>query len=83
MWPTTCQEFLLAYVGFRFGTEVSASGWGLLMQEGPPYVRTDWWTSSFPGLTVALVSLGSAFLGDALVNVLDMELETSAFAKLV
>ncbi|HVP22760.1 MAG TPA: hypothetical protein VMS77_02460 [Conexivisphaerales archaeon] len=53
------------------------------MQEGPPYVRTDWWTSSFPGLTVALVSLGSAFLGDALVNVLDMELETSAFAKLV
>jgi peptide/nickel transport system permease protein len=76
-------EFFLTYVGLGFGIDINGSSWGLLMQEGLPYLRTDWWISFFPGLTVVVVALGFVFLGDALIHVLNPKLRSSLFAKLV
>jgi hypothetical protein len=54
---------------------------GLLVQEGLPYLTSDWWVSFFPGLTVALVALGFVFLEDALIHVLNPRLRSSLVAK--
>jgi peptide/nickel transport system permease protein len=53
------------------------------MQEGLPYLRSDWWISFFPGLTVTVVALGFVLLGDALIQVLNPKLRPGLVAKLV
>ena len=64
-------EVVISFLGFG---DPNTSTWGLLLQEGFGYVRTDWWISLFPGLAVVFCVLGFNLLGDGLSDALNPRL---------
>ncbi len=56
-------EVVVSFLGFG---DPQTSTWGLLLQEGFDKLRTTWWVSLFPGLTVVFCVLGFNLLGDGL-----------------
>lgn len=48
--------------------------WGAIVSDGRERLRTAWWISTFPGLTIALAVLGINLLGDGLRDLLDPRL---------
>jgi ABC-type dipeptide/oligopeptide/nickel transport system permease subunit len=64
-------EVVISFLGFG---DPSTSTWGLLLQEGFGYVRTEWWVSLFPGLAVVFCVLGFNLLGDGLSDALNPRL---------
>jgi len=62
----------LAALGFLgLGAQSPAPEWGLMVSNGRNYFLDAWWYPVFPGLAIALVTLGFNILGDALRDRLD------------
>jgi peptide/nickel transport system permease protein len=64
-------EVVISFLGFG---DPNTSTWGLLINEGFTYVRTQWWVSFFPGLAVVLCVLGFNLMGDGLSDALNPRL---------
>ncbi len=61
-------EASLSFVGF--GVRRPLISWGLLINEGKPYLFSAWWTSTFPGIALMLFVFSVSFFGDALQDYL-------------
>jgi len=64
-------EVVISFLGFG---DVNTSTWGLTIQEGYAYIRTQWWTAVFPGLATVFAVLGFNLLGDGLSDALNPRL---------
>jgi ABC-type dipeptide/oligopeptide/nickel transport system permease subunit len=64
-------EVVISFLGFG---DVNTSTWGLTIQEGYTYIRTEWWTTVFPGLATVFAVLGFNLLGDGLSDALNPRL---------
>jgi ABC-type dipeptide/oligopeptide/nickel transport system permease subunit len=64
-------EVVVSFLGFG---DANTSTWGLLLNEGFSFVRTDWWVSLFPGLAVVFCVLGFNLMGDGLSDALNPRL---------
>ena len=65
----------VASLGFLgIGAQPPAPEWGTMVSDGRNYIATQWWISTFPGITIALVVLGFSLLGDGLRDILDPRL---------
>lgn len=64
-------EVVVSFLGFG---DPNTSTWGLLLNEGFPYVRSTWWVSLFPGLAVVFCVLGFNLMGDGLSDALNPRL---------
>jgi len=64
-------EVVVSFLGFG---DPNTSTWGLLLNEGFPYIRTSWWVSLFPGLAVVFCVLGFNLMGDGLSDALNPRL---------
>jgi len=64
-------EVVISFLGFG---DPNTSTWGLLINEGFTYVRTEWWVSFFPGIAVVLCVLGFNLMGDGLSDALNPRL---------
>jgi ABC-type dipeptide/oligopeptide/nickel transport system permease subunit len=64
-------EVVISFLGFG---DVSASTWGLILEEGFMFVRSSWWVSLFPGIAVVFCVLGFNLLGDGLSDALNPRL---------
>jgi len=64
-------EVVISFLGFG---DPNTSTWGLLINEGFTYIRTEWWVSFFPGLAVVLCVLGFNLMGDGLSDALNPRL---------
>jgi len=64
-------EVVVSFLGFG---DPNTSTWGLLLNEGFPFVRTAWWVSLFPGLAVVFCVLGFKLMGDGLSDALNPRL---------
>jgi ABC-type dipeptide/oligopeptide/nickel transport system permease subunit len=64
-------EVVISFLGFG---DPNTSTWGLLINEGFTYVRSEWWVSLFPGLAVVLCVLGFNLMGDGLSDALNPRL---------
>ncbi len=65
-------EASLSFVGL--GARPPTPSWGGMLQTGYPYLGAAIWLSLFPGLAIAVTTLGLNFLGDGLRDVLDPKL---------
>jgi peptide/nickel transport system permease protein len=62
----------LAALGFLgLGAQAPKPEWGLMVSNGRNYFLDAWWYPVFPGLAIALVTLGFNIIGDALSDLLD------------
>lgn len=64
-------EVMVSFLGFG---DPNTATWGLLLNEGFSYIRTDWWVSLFPGLAVVICVLGFNLMGDGLSDALNPRL---------
>lgn len=64
-------EVIVSFLGFG---DANTTTWGLLLDEGFAYVRTDWWVALFPGLAVVFSVLGFNLMGDGLSDALNPRL---------
>jgi ABC-type dipeptide/oligopeptide/nickel transport system permease subunit len=64
-------EVVVSFLGFG---DPNTSTWGLILGEGFPFIRTEWWVDTFPGLAVALCVLGFNLMGDGLSDALNPRL---------
>lgn len=64
-------EVVISFLGFG---DPNTSTWGLLINEGFTYMRTEWWVSFFPGLAVVFCVLGFNLMGDGLSDALNPRL---------
>jgi len=64
-------EVVISYLGFG---DANTSTWGITIQEGITYMRTEWWTPVFPGLATLFAVLGFNLLGDGLSDALNPRL---------
>ncbi|RLI46257.1 peptide ABC transporter permease [Candidatus Bathyarchaeota archaeon] len=63
-------EASLTFLGF--GDPASPS-WGVLLERGYDFARTQWWIITFPGLALFFTSLGFNLFGDGLRDALDVK----------
>ena len=62
----------LAALGFLgLGTQPPLPEWGLMVSNGRNYFLDAWWYPVFPGLAIAVVTLGFNILGDTLRDMFD------------
>lgn len=64
-------EVVVSFLGFG---DPNTSTWGLLLNEGFSYIRSEWWVSLFPGLAVVFCVLGFNLMGDGLSDALNPRL---------
>jgi len=64
-------EVVVSFLGFG---DANTSTWGLLLNEGFSFIRTQWWVSLFPGLAVVFCVLGFNLMGDGLSDALNPRL---------
>jgi ABC-type dipeptide/oligopeptide/nickel transport system permease subunit len=64
-------EVVVSFLGFG---DANTPTWGLLLNEGFSYVRTEWWVALFPGLAVVFCVLGFNLMGDGLSDALNPRL---------
>jgi ABC-type dipeptide/oligopeptide/nickel transport system permease subunit len=64
-------EVVISFLGFG---DVNTSTWGIIIQEGMAYMRTEWWTPVFPGLATVFAVLGFNLIGDGLSDALNPRL---------
>jgi peptide/nickel transport system permease protein len=64
-------EVSVSFLGFG---DPNTSTWGLLLNEGFYYIRTEWWVTLFPGLAVVFCVLGFNLMGDGLSDALNPRL---------
>jgi peptide/nickel transport system permease protein len=67
----------LSFIGL--GAQPPTAEWGVMISDGRGYIISgEWWLTFFPGLAIATSILGFNLLGDALRDVLDPRLRTTA-----
>lgn len=67
----------LSFIGL--GAQPPAPEWGVMISDGRGYIISgDWWLTLFPGLAIATSILAFNLVGDALRDVLDPRLRTTA-----
>ncbi|MCD8154280.1 MAG: ABC transporter permease [Clostridiales bacterium] len=59
----------LSFLGF--GAQIPTAEWGLMLNEGRPYIQSAPWMMIFPGLAIMIVVVVFNLLGDSLRDVLD------------
>jgi peptide/nickel transport system permease protein len=59
----------LAFIGL--GSQPPNADWGLMIEEGRAFLRSNWWYSTFPGLAIFLTVLSFNLVGDALRDLFD------------
>jgi peptide/nickel transport system permease protein len=59
----------LSFLGI--GVQPPLPSWGNMIADGAPQLSTAWWTTVFPGVTIALVVMSLHAVGDALRDALD------------
>ncbi len=59
----------LSFIGM--GAQPPSPEWGAMIVAGRDYLRTAWWTCTFPGLALTLAVLGFNLIGDGLRDALD------------
>lgn len=59
----------LSFIGL--GAAPGTAEWGILVEEGRQFFPRDWWLIVFPGLAIAITTLGFNLLGDGLRDVID------------
>lgn len=59
----------LSFIGM--GAQPPSPEWGAMIVAGRDYLRTAWWTCTFPGLALTLAVLGFNLVGDGLRDALD------------
>jgi ABC-type dipeptide/oligopeptide/nickel transport system permease subunit len=64
-------EVVVSFLGFG---DANTPTWGLILNEGFLYVRTQWWVSLFAGLAVVFCVLGFNLVGDGLSDALNPRL---------
>jgi ABC-type dipeptide/oligopeptide/nickel transport system permease subunit len=64
-------EVVISFLGFG---DVNTSTWGITIEEGITYMRTEWWTPVFPGLATLFAVLGFNLVGDGLSDALNPRL---------
>ncbi len=64
-------EVVISFLGFG---DVNTSTWGLTIQEGYAYIRTEWWVTVFPGLATLFAVLGFNLVGDGLSDAINPRL---------
>jgi peptide/nickel transport system permease protein len=62
----------LGFLGL--GAQPPDAEWGTMVSEGRTYLRSQWWISTFPGVTIGIAVITLNLLGDALREVLDPQL---------
>jgi peptide/nickel transport system permease protein len=62
----------LSFLGI--GVKPPSSEWGLMLSDGRNFIRSAWWTGTFPGLAITVTVIGINLLGDALRDALDPRL---------
>lgn len=66
--------FILSVAGLGFlglGAQPPTPEWGAMIATGREYLLEQWWLVTFPGLAIALVSIGFNLLGDGLRDIFD------------
>jgi ABC-type dipeptide/oligopeptide/nickel transport system permease subunit len=64
-------EVVVSFLGFG---DANTSTWGLILNEGFSFIRTEWWVSLFPGLACVATVLGFNLMGDGLSDALNPRL---------
>lgn len=59
----------LSFIGM--GAQPPSPEWGAMIVAGRDYLRTAWWTCTFPGVALTLAVLGFNLVGDGLRDALD------------
>jgi peptide/nickel transport system permease protein len=65
----------LSFIGL--GLPPDTPDWGIDLARGQDYLRRAWWLITFPGLMVAMVTLGWSMLGESLSEILNPRLARS------
>jgi len=68
-------EAFLSFIGV--GVTPPTPTWGGMLGDGRNYIMTHWWLSTFPGIALAITTLGFNMLGDGLRDLLDSRLPGS------
>jgi peptide/nickel transport system permease protein len=66
----------LGFLGL--GAQPPTAEWGTMVSEGRTYLRSRWWISTFPGLTIGIAVIALNILGDAVRDLLDPRLRSDA-----
>lgn len=64
----------LSFVGL--GAQPPTPEWGAMLSQARPYLRSEWWMATFPGLAIMITVLAVNLLGDGLRDALDPRLRT-------
>jgi peptide/nickel transport system permease protein len=59
----------LSFLGL--GTQPPSPDWGLMLNEGRPYISSAWWLVVFPAVAILMAVLGFNLVGDWLREILD------------
>jgi len=59
----------LSFIGL--GAEPGTAEWGLMVSDGRKYFPLEWWLIFYPGIAIAITTLGFNLLGDGLRDVVD------------
>jgi peptide/nickel transport system permease protein len=57
----------LALAAFSFlglGIPPPTPEWGAMIAEGQPFIRTNWWLATVPGLVIVVLGLGISLVGE-------------------
>jgi ABC-type dipeptide/oligopeptide/nickel transport system permease subunit len=68
-------EATLSFLGL--GVEPRTPAWGSMLSDARGYLNVAWWTTTFPGIAIALVVLAANFMGDSLRDRLDPALRSN------
>ena len=63
----------LSFIGL--GIQPPAPEWGAMLSGGRQYLRTAWWVTTFPGVTIMITIFALNLLGDGLRDALDPRLK--------
>jgi ABC-type dipeptide/oligopeptide/nickel transport system permease subunit len=66
-------EASLSFLGL--GVQPPTPSWGMMINEGRPYMLNAWWISTFPGLAIASLVLAINVFGEGLRDALDPRLK--------
>jgi ABC-type dipeptide/oligopeptide/nickel transport system permease subunit len=66
-------EASLSFLGL--GVQPPTPSWGMMVNEGRPYMLTAWWISTFPGFAIGLLVLAINIFGEGLRDALDPRLK--------
>jgi ABC-type dipeptide/oligopeptide/nickel transport system permease subunit len=65
-------EASLSFLGL--GVQPPTPSWGMMINEGRPYMLNAWWISTFPGLAIVLLVLAINIFGEGLRDAVDPRL---------